>query len=453
LQLCHGESEQALQQGSAPSSRLVAIKAGVAALSAMAEWRLESPLAMPTADPLLQGLHALAAQLAANGAGPVDTSVLRHAQRLAIGLQGPLLGALHLQTLAVTEVKQQLALACHQLDSLAGPNLQVLRSPRPGAAAPTFVSLAAQGDFLATGHEDGTMAVWSLQALPYRMCCQWQAHRDAVTALAFGAQPLDGERRSVPSQAPTLVLWSGGCDSALLRHTLQLETWARRSVETKTVHAGWVRAVAVAPAEPALVSGCGDGILRLFDASRPALVAQWQAHEHWVTQVRWLTPELVLSSGADCAVCLTAVVQDRLLPVGRVLLGKNWVNDLAVLNAGRVATACSNGDVTVWSLAWDLPEAEAGRLRKPGQMRLTPLFEWQHGAQPGPSPLPRAVALAVDHGTIVSMAEDGSLQRRSLVPGSHHAPVQLQVPVTANHPRVALSRGRLCIAALHLHVA
>ncbi len=185
------------------------------------------------------------------------------------------------------------------------------------------------GGWLASGADDGTIALWDAAA--GQELRRWQGHQDWVSSLAFS---LDGWLLASGSWDGTIKLWTAG---------------AGRLMRTLAVGAA-VLAVAFSPDGRLLASGSADGLVRLWDAETGELLRTLSGHEGWVLSVAF-SPDgkLLASSGRDGTVRLWDPASGRPLSV----LGEceDWVRAVAFHPSGRLlASASDDGTITLWDI-------------------------------------------------------------------------------------------------------
>ncbi|MCB0229917.1 MAG: hypothetical protein KDH90_12460 [Anaerolineae bacterium] len=128
------------------------------------------------------------------------------------------------------------------------PQATVLASNQPSIWSLAF---SPDGNLLAAGQEDGTVALWDLSGsapishtLPGR-------HADWVYAVAFDPQ---GQRLASAGKDGLILLWDDIGSAAPVSQTLE-------------GHEAWVNDVVFSPDGTTLASGSGDGTVRLWDVT------------------------------------------------------------------------------------------------------------------------------------------------------------------------------------------
>ncbi|GEM_PF-4465127 len=187
------------------------------------------------------------------------------------------------------------------------------------------------------------------QPTPYTEGGNEAAMRPPIQELNF--RPAKPDSPAVPPGTRALAYGQGrlllGTDDGKLR----LCALRDRSGGPFTVlgdHDGAVRALALAPDRPHLLSGARDGSLRLWDLAEGKALAKLPAHEARVNGAAFVAGGLGATCGPD-----GIRVWD--LPAGtlkrHVATGGAWVSDVALDPAGRwVAGALLDGSVRLWDL-------------------------------------------------------------------------------------------------------
>jgi WD40 repeat protein/transcriptional regulator with XRE-family HTH domain len=279
-------------------------------------------------------------------------------------------------------------------------------------AATRAVAISNDGSYWAGGGMRGEVRVWRQEGKLLHLA--WQAHTDAVAALAFSP---DGRTLATGSWDGFIKLWelergallwtsrhtdiihcvafspdghtlASGGDGATVR---LWDAYSGSHLQTLTGDSGPVYSVAWSPDGSLLANGSFDGIIRLWEmqgAQQGASVRMLAGHTNWVYALAFAPDGRTLASGGwDRTVKLWDMASGRCLQtlsghthrVGTVV----WSPD------GRLLASCGR-DETIW--LWDV---ELGSYR-------TAL----HGHTAGV----RGLAFTPDSRSLLSGSTDGTLR-------------------------------------------
>ncbi len=140
------------------------------------------------------------------------------------------------------------------------------------------VALSPDGALLISGHQGGTLILWSMaDGEPLRV---WSGHADAVTSVTFSP---DGKTLASGSSDNSVRLWS------LLEGA---------SLRTLQGHSSWVRSVAFSPDGRILASGSSDNSVRLWGVPDGAPLRTLHGHSKAVSSVAFSPDGATLASGS-----------------------------------------------------------------------------------------------------------------------------------------------------------
>lgn len=151
----------------------------------------------------------------------------------------------------------------------------------------TCLALSPDGQFLATGHSDYQIRLWSLKINPNYLQAPLMAtlsgHGSIVWSLGFSQ---DNSMLASASEDCTIKLWqvnTGLCTATLLGHT------------------DWIHSLTLANQDSILISGSADSTIRIWDVVERKCLQTWLDHEDGV----WFVAEkqgLVASCSDDLTV-------------------------------------------------------------------------------------------------------------------------------------------------------
>jgi WD40 repeat protein/serine/threonine protein kinase len=214
----------------------------------------------------------------------------------------------------------------------------------------TNVAFSADGDFLATAGEDGTVKVWQLSVDrdgrkfwdPARNPepLTLQGHSDAVRLVVFSR---DGKRLASASEDHTVKVWDLPPPAERSGLTKPLE-----AVATLSGHTAAVRSVAFRPDGKVVVSGSADRTVRVWDVAGGTELHRLTGHRYGVTCVAFSPDGKHLASGSE----------DKQVKVWDAETGKEihtfagprrWVTGVAFSPDGKqLVSAGLDGTVRVW---------------------------------------------------------------------------------------------------------
>lgn len=234
----------------------------------------------------------------------------------------------------------------------------------------TSLAFAARGDTIASGGDDGTVRLWTLDGRAVGE--RYTGHEGAVMAVAFSP---DGD-----------VVASGGADD-----TLRLSDRRGRQVcEPFRGHTDYVLSVAFDPAGMLIASGSADRTLHLWDRFGHELRGPLEGHESHVNSVA-VSPDgrLIVSGSADRH--LRFWRPDGTDARKPLKAHDDFVYSVAIAaNGSAVASAGADGTAKLWNIE--------------GELVADPL--------PHPEMVSR-VAFSPDDSSLVTVCGDGSLRRWS----------------------------------------
>lgn len=196
---------------------------------------------------------------------------------------------------------------------------EALRLKHPDAVS--GVAFSPDGTLIVTGGADGLVRLWD--AATGAAVAELSGHTDEVRAVAFGP---NGALIASSSDDQTIRLWAfkdGWQEQAALSgHVGQVQSVAFSpdgarlassgedrtarvwdvisGTETLTIeHPDQVRSVAFGPGGAQLVTGCDDGSVRVWDAASGVLVAELAGHTEAVRSVAISADGLWIASGGD----------------------------------------------------------------------------------------------------------------------------------------------------------
>ena len=245
------------------------------------------------------------------------------------------------------------------LASAAGPE-RSRRDPKAGAVHALALASGGESIVVASAHADGTVQFSDLDS--FQEIVSHRAHEGQARALAVGAV------------GGTPAIFSGGGDCVV-------RLWdPQRKAPFRVFHRSWVRSLAVTTAiegdlhESAgwVVSGSDDDTIQLRaldrDQTRPERVIA--AHHKGVRAlaVAATTPPTIISGGVDRRLKVWNASTGKLL--GPLVGHKDWVRALAsgtLLGVGAVVVSASgDGQVAVWDISRRAPIRKPGRLHSAG---------------------------------------------------------------------------------------
>jgi len=218
------------------------------------------------------------------------------------------------------------------------PEILSLEHPLSGALpGVNAVAFAPDGKILASGGEDGAIALWDSQT--GRLLRNIKAHQHGIKTIAFSP---DGQTLASGSGDNTIKLW---------------DVRTGKLQQTLTGHSGWVFAVAFSPDGRTLASGSGDNTIKLWGVRTGKLQQTLTGHSGWVFAVAFSPDGRTLASGSfDSKIKLWNL--DRGVARRTMDSGTHRVFALAMSPDGRtLASASGDGSIKLWTLP-------SGRLRR-----------------------------------------------------------------------------------------
>jgi WD40 repeat protein len=216
------------------------------------------------------------------------------------------------------------------------------------ARAPGALAVSADGEFALCGHDDGALRLWRSPSGELLLALGAHAGRiNSVALLGGGAHALSA------GEDGTARHWdlAGGAELCVF-----------------AAHARRVTAVAALPGEQAALSAGWDGGLRLWDLATGAELRRWELGGLLINQLVVLDGGRVLAAGEDGTVSLLdlgagfAAPRARRLAVG---LHDGSVSAVAATADGqRALSASADGTLRLWQLG------EGGEPRVPGVPRV-----------------------------------------------------------------------------------
>jgi serine/threonine protein kinase len=199
------------------------------------------------------------------------------------------------------------------------------------------IELSADGQFLISGDESGTVALWNL-ALEQPIATYCTHHPTWAVAISPDRSQIasgDKNRRIQLRRAEAVM-------------TSMRELHA--DYQSMDSHHGFVCALSFSPDGKILASGGSDGQIRLWDSDRSHLITTFTGHQQAVTAVKFLPPgQILVSTGADRTLRFWDVTSRQLLKT--ITSHTDKIHDLAVGGSGKViVTGSSDRTVRVRQL-------------------------------------------------------------------------------------------------------
>ena len=197
----------------------------------------------------------------------------------------------------------------------------------PGHAG-TIVSVAASGDLLVSGGEDGLVRIWDLSQR--RLVRSLPGHTGWVHAVAVSP---DGTTIASAGEDNVILLWSAADGT---------------QVGMLAGHEKRVRALAFRRHAPELISGAEDGLVRAWDLRTLTLARQASARGTGIWSVSLPDDEtMVAASGEDEYVRLFDLMTGELLD--EAALHRAWVRSVRFLPGGhQLVSASADGTARTW---------------------------------------------------------------------------------------------------------
>jgi len=236
----------------------------------------------------------------------------------------------------------------------------------------TSLAWSSDGRWLATGHENGTIELWSVPGLTH--CRTLVQDRQAVSAVAFSS---DGEYLAAADESRQLVIWRR-FDGARLK--------------TFLVPGGRIPALAWHPQAPLLCSAGWDTHAHVWSLQQPEPIALFNAHAECVTALTFAPDGQLLATGDNAGVVRLWDFDRRQL-LHEMSAGWGEIVGLAFDPAGRqLLSASEDRRLIVWDVATGQPCLGCGggaalmvRLAASSRYlalvtgRQVHVFDWQQG--------------------------------------------------------------------------
>ena len=192
----------------------------------------------------------------------------------------------------------------------------------------TIVSVAATGDLLVSGGEDGLVRVWDLSGR--RLIRSLRGHTGWVHAVAISP---DGATIASAGEDNVILFWSAADGT---------------QVGMLAGHDKRIRALAFRRHAPELISGAEDGLVRAWDLRTLALARQASTRGTGIWSVSLPDDEtMVAASGEDEYVRLFDLATGGLLD--EAALHRAWVRSVQFLPGGhRLISAAADGTARTW---------------------------------------------------------------------------------------------------------
>ena len=192
------------------------------------------------------------------------------------------------------------------------------------------VSFSPDGKHIASGSNENTVKVWSLESGEWVLRRTLEGHSSRVTSVSFSP---DGQLIASGSDDSTMKVWSV---SGVLQKTLE-------------GHSGGVYSVSFSPDSKHVASGSRDHTVKVWDVESGELRRTLEGHSEWVYSVSFSPDGKHVASGSYDN---TVKVWSLQSGVQKTLEGhSDWVNSVSFSPDGqRIASSSDDKTVKVWSL-------------------------------------------------------------------------------------------------------
>jgi WD40 repeat protein len=261
------------------------------------------------------------------------------------------------------DIQDQVYLALQQTVD----NIEELNSLEGHRAAVRNVCFSPNADILASGSDDGTVKLWTVEGnirfdLTEHSNCsvRGMCFSSDGKVLAIGTEDgsinlwsCDGEKigsflaheeqiRSLCFSPNSRILASGGKDA-----TVKLWYFDGKTIqlaETLSGHKGWVNSVSFSPNGEILASGSADETIKLWNLDGSALKTL-EGHKSWVNSVSFSPDGQILASGSrDCTVVLWNLEGHDPNPI--IIGSSAWITSVA-FHPSRPILAFGGDDYTI----------------------------------------------------------------------------------------------------------
>jgi WD40 repeat protein len=188
--------------------------------------------------------------------------------------------------------------------------------------------ISPDGQNLISCSDDDTINLWNLRTSKFTR--SFVGHTSNVLSLAVTPD--------------SKVLVSGALDGIRLWDLLQ-----QRPLFTLAGLENSVYRLALSPDGQTLASGDGSGEIKLWDLKAGKLIATFPAHSDTVSSLAF-TPDgkILVSASRDHTIKLWNIYTGELV---RTLIGKNWINAIAISPNGQTLASAGRDGLKLWNLS------------------------------------------------------------------------------------------------------